>query len=76
MDIEIKGILEEYKHRLLFRKREIMSIQNAKITNIVHNHIHTTQLGYYFLNIGDFQLSTKSKIYTTWEKWIAQLKII
>jgi hypothetical protein len=33
-------------------------------------------LGYYFLNIGDFQLSTKSKIYTTWEKWIAQLKII
>jgi hypothetical protein len=65
MDIEIKGILEEYKHRLLFRKREIMSIQNAKITNIVHNHIHTTQLGYYFLNIGDFQLSTKSKIYTT-----------
>jgi hypothetical protein len=46
MNIENKGILEEYKHHLFFRKLEIMSIQNAKIINIVHNHIHTTQLGY------------------------------
>lgn len=46
MNIEIKGILEEYKHHLLFRKHEVMTIQNTKIINIVHNHIHTTQLGY------------------------------
>lgn len=65
MNIDFKGILEEYKHHLLFRKHEVTSIQNFKIINIVHNHIHTTQLGYYFLNIGIFQLSTKSRIYTT-----------
>jgi hypothetical protein len=46
MNIEIKGILEECKHHLLFRKHEVMSIQNTKIINIMHNHIHTTQLGY------------------------------
>jgi hypothetical protein len=46
MNIKIKGILKEYKHCLLFRKHEVMSIQNTKIINIVHNHIHTTQLRY------------------------------